>query len=111
MRLCDEPIDVRGGADGDPAQFLWRDRLWRVLRVQASWTETGTWWDGPHARAMRGDEQGAGVDGHDLLAEETIWRVEAARSRQSDVGVYELAQVVAGSPADRGSWRLRRVLD
>jgi hypothetical protein len=106
MRSYDEPIEVRrglvAGAEA-PAQFLWRDRLWMVQDVQTRWTETGAWWDGPAARALRGesaDEEG------DLLAEEEVWRVVAGQGRAGHLGVYELAHAWG-----TGQWRLRSVLD
>lgn len=121
MRCYDEPIDVRGN-DG-PAEFLWRNRLWVVRAIQQRWIETGSWWDGPQARAVRGGgadrheaiDPDAGdhddTSGSDLLGEEEIWRVVAASGRQGIEGVYELAQVISGAPAERGTWRLRTVVD
>ncbi|HSN44002.1 MAG TPA: DUF6504 family protein [Propionibacteriaceae bacterium] len=65
MRRYDEPIEVRLGSQvGDraegPAQFLWRNRLWRVLEVQSRWVESSDWWNGPSVRAARGVEEDAG---------------------------------------------------
>lgn len=65
MRRYDEPIEVRlGDQVGDraegPAQFLWRNRLWRVLEVQSRWVESSDWWNGPSVRAARGVEEDAG---------------------------------------------------
>ncbi|MEL4504142.1 DUF6504 family protein [Luteococcus sp. H138] len=97
MRRCDEAIEVRLGRVGDdegPSQFLWRNKLWRVLTVQQRWIESGSWWE--HAES--------GSD--DLLREREVWRVEAAAGQYLSRGVYELDHAWAD-----GSWRLRTVVD
>lgn len=119
MRRWDEPIEVRRGCIGEgvagitsdvegPSQFLWRDRLWRVLDVQSRWVESGAWWNAPAARAVRGDAPDDLVldDGDDLLCETEVWRVEAASGRMFSRGVYELANALGD-----GTWRLRAVVD
>lgn len=148
MRRYDETIQVRSGrigagiagldADHDtawpegPAQFVWRERLWRVLGVQGRWIESGAWWNGPAVRAARGEDiatrqpdAGSRTGAHgspvpastaqvdeddilcgDLLCEQEIWRIEAANGREGSRGVYELAHAWAD-----GTWRLRAVLD
>jgi hypothetical protein len=106
MRTYDEPIEVQrglvAGLEG-PAQFLWRDRLWMIQDVQTRWVETGAWWDGPAARALRGESTD---DEGDLLAEEEVWRVVAGQGRSGHQGVYELSHAWG-----TGQWRLRSVLD
>jgi hypothetical protein len=103
VRRYDDPVDVRKGADEDPDQFLWRGRLWQVREVVAHWVETGAWW----TRSAREDG--------DLLREQEVWRVAAARGRVAAVhspehdpgfGVFDL--VFSWS---EGSWRLARALD
>ncbi len=130
MRCYDEIIDVRPGlVDGAeaPAQFLWRNRLWMVRCVQTRWVETGAWWDGAAARAVRGDDPDDSsssttsssatsasassssarlVTDDDVLAEEEVWRVVAADGREGHHGVYELAHACS-----TGQWRLRTVMD
>ena len=123
MRRYDETIDVRSGRIGEgirgldgellaahpegPAQFVWRNRLWRVLGVQARWIESDAWWNGPAARAVRGDDAVAETDtGGDVLCEHEVWRVEAANGRDGSRGVYELAHAWSD-----GSWSLRVVND
>ncbi|MFC6397399.1 DUF6504 family protein [Luteococcus sanguinis] len=124
MRRYEETIEVRRGRIGEgisglepttlegPAQFIWRDRLWRVLEVQARWVESGAWWTGPGVRAARGEDwehelDGAVVgSGGDLLCEQEVWRVEAANGRAGSRGVYELANVGADD-----AWLLRAVVD
>lgn len=94
MRRYDEPIQVRLGRVADdegPEQFLWRDRLWRVLVVQNRWIESGPWW--------------RHTDELDLLEEE-VWRVEAADARAGSRGVYDLAHRLGGP-----DWQLRAVFD
>lgn len=120
MRRHDEPIEVRHGRIGagisdlpgetteleGPAQFLWRNRLWRVLGVQARWVESGPWWSGPEVRAARGESGGEALETGDLLCEQELWRVEAANGREGSRGVYELAHSWATD-----DWRLRAVVD
>lgn len=110
MRVHAEPIAVRLAADTTPGQFVWRHRLWRVLAVQRHWVEAGPWWDDPRVRRARGQDAVApdpgvpGPDPDDLLAEEQVWRVEAAVGAGGAIGVYDLAC--------RGQqWQLRAVLD
>ena len=112
MRRFDERIEVRLGRVGEqegPSQFLWRNRLWRVLALQERWIESGAWWDSPRARAVRGDwtagspDEGADAD---LLCEREVWRVEAANGRSFSRGIYELVNQLSD-----GSWQLRAVMD
>lgn len=116
MRTYNEPIEVRrglvSGLEG-PEQFLWRNRLWVVRDVQTRWVETGAWWNGPSARALRGTDDNRSPGGDDateteadLLAEEEIWRVVAADGRVGHHGVYELSHAWG-----TGQWRLRTVMD
>ncbi len=42
-RLHTDPVEVRR-SDDEPAQFLWRGRLYVVREVLARWTEAGGWW-------------------------------------------------------------------
>lgn len=114
MRTYNEPIEVRrglvSGLEG-PAQFLWRNRLWVVRDVETRWVETGAWWNGPSARALRGTDDNRGEGDTtgteaDLLAEEEIWRVVAADGRVGHHGVYELSHAWG-----TGQWRLRTVMD
>ncbi|SDR70101.1 hypothetical protein SAMN04488570_0068 [Nocardioides scoriae] len=112
MRRYDDPVEVRKGATEDPEQFLWRGRLWQVREVVAHWVETGAWWSRPAAR----DEGGAvALAGSDLLREQEVWRVTAARGRVAAArtagsdpgfGVFDLVF----SWAD-GSWQLVRAMD
>lgn len=120
MRRYDDPVEVRKGPEEDPEQFLWRGRLWQVREVVAHWVETGAWW----SRQAAGDAAPAGAD---LLREQEVWRVTAARGR-----VAALAAVAAGrgaadpwGPEDDpgygvfdlvfswcdGSWQLVRAMD
>jgi hypothetical protein len=51
IRLHAEPVEVRRH-DTDPAEFLWRQRLYVVREVLARWTEAGGWWRTPAVRAV-----------------------------------------------------------
>lgn len=108
MRRYNEPIEVKPGlvaGQEAPAQFLWRNRLWLVRAIEDRWLETGDWWDGRAARAVRGEDLDPGPRG-DLLAEQEVWRVVAAPGRSADHGVCELAHA-----SSTGEWRLRTLLD
>ncbi len=41
-------VETRG--DGQPAEFVWRDRLYRVAGLIEHWKESGSWWDGEPER-------------------------------------------------------------
>jgi hypothetical protein len=109
VRRYDDPVEVRKSAEEDPEQFLWRGRLWQVREVVAHWVETGAWWSRPPAGAL----------GTDLLREQEVWRVTAARGR-----VAALATIGGGQGQDPGygvfdlvfswadgSWQLARAMD
>ncbi len=117
MRCYDEPVEVRRGlvaGQEAPQQFLWRNRLWLVTDIQARWVESGAWWEGPAARALRGESTSTiatrttatSTTDDDLLAEKEVWRVLAAAGSSGQPGVYELAYATG-----TGQWRLRRVMD
>lgn len=131
MRRYDESIEVRSGlVDGveGPEQFVWRNRLWRVRAVVGRWVETAPWWEHHAVRGLLGTREEAGGTGADatggpalpvtsvatLVAEQEVWRVDAARGRLGLVrpgdlevrGVFDL--VVAG---ETGQWRLVGCLD
>ena len=105
MRRYDEVVEVRREA-GRPDQFLWRGHLWKVRSVVIRWVETGEWWRSTSARAVLGSEEPAqaqGVIATDLLEEQEVWRVEAARpgGRPGSTGTFDLVHEVAP-----GRWRL-----
>ena len=130
-RRYDDPVDVRR-RDDEPAEFLWRDRLWVVRAVLARWVETGAWWQAavPAGAGIPGTTVttgGAGVpgasfgnsgtDGSSALAldpgarsvERELWRVEATRGRVHGMGVFDLCfdwSATAGT-----GWTLTRALD
>ncbi len=103
-----DPIDVRrdgpdraahaaGQSRADqPAQFLWRGRLYVVRAVLAHWIESSAWWGGSR-RALEG-----AIPAH----EHEVWRVEAQSGRSDSTGIYDLRWDVA---ADR--WVLSRAMD
>ncbi len=100
MRRYDEPVQVRlsegpdgahGGGGPVPDAFLWRNRLYVVREVLASWLEREAWWEQPTAGGGR------------AVPERTVWRVEAAAGRTLGSGVYDLAQAApAAVPAMSG---------
>ena len=130
-RRYDDPVEVRR-RDDEPAEFLWRDRLWVVRAVLARWVETGAWWQAavPAGAGIPGTTVttgGAGVpgasfgnsgtDGSSALAldpvarsvERELWRVEATRGRVHGMGVFDLCfdwSATAGT-----GWTLTRALD
>jgi hypothetical protein len=123
-RRYDEPVEVQR-RDDEPAQFLWRDRLYVVQTVLAHWVETGAWWQvgtaapGSSPSGQAGGEPGGAVlgsvalapdlDSLALSAERELWRVEASRGRLAGSGVFELCFDWA-APAGAG-WTLVRALD
>jgi hypothetical protein len=85
-RLHTDVVEV-ARHDDEPAQFLWRGRLYVVREVLARWTESGGWWRSAAVRAVAsGDEAGAG--------------------RSAGTGVYDLC-----FDWSTGGWSLARVLD
>lgn len=93
MRRYDEPVQVRLGPREDRSQagqvpdaFLWRNRLYVVREVLATWLEREAWWEAPPTRGGR------------PTYERTVWRVEAGAGRALGTGVYDLAQA-APTPA------------
>jgi predicted transcriptional regulator len=94
-RRYDDPVEVRR-RDDEPAEFLWRDRLWVVRAVLARWVETGAWWQ-------------AAVPAGAAIPERELWRVEATRGRVHGMGVFDLCfdwSATAGT-----GWTLARALD
>jgi hypothetical protein len=106
-RRCAEPVEVRLGNEA-PAQFLWRDRLYRVRGVHAHWVEAERWWRSAAARAvLTGADVGAAVGptGADA-GERELWRVEAGRGQAAGTGVFDLC-----FDAGAATWTVARVLD
>jgi hypothetical protein len=136
-RRYDDPVEVRR-RDDEPAEFLWRDRLWVVRAVLARWVETGAWWQAavpagagipgttitPAAMGISGGTSIAmsiarpgGTDGSSALAldsaalsvERELWRVEATRGRVHGTGVFDLC--FDWSATAGTGWTLTRALD
>ena len=55
-RLHTDVVEV-ARRDDEPAQFLWRGRLYVVREVLARWTESGGWW---RSAAVQADASGDG---------------------------------------------------
>jgi hypothetical protein len=114
-----DPVEVvRSG--GEPARFLWHDKLYVVRDVLDHWVENEEWWHAGHtnranANAMANtantanntaNSTGAGGTGTALLAiEREVWRVEAAAGRSAPLGVFDLRLDA------QGAWTLARTLD
>ncbi|GAA0391450.1 hypothetical protein Acor_18560 [Acrocarpospora corrugata] len=86
-RLYGDPIEV-WVRDGQPARFVWRDRLYVVRQILDHWVVAREWW--------KTSETDPG--------ERRFWRVEAAAGR--DVGTYELRFDTASE-----AWLLLRAWD
>jgi hypothetical protein len=87
VRRYDEHVQVRvappqDGAPARPDAFIWRDRLYVVTEVLATWLEREAWWEVDVRR------------GEPAPYERTVWRVEAGPGRWAGTGVYDLAQTV-----------------
>ncbi|GAA3441294.1 DUF6504 family protein [Planomonospora venezuelensis] len=70
-RLYGDPIEV-WTREGEPIQFVWRDRLYAVRRIIDHWVVAREWWK---------------VDDDDP-GERRFWRVEASPGQR--LGTYEL---------------------
>ena len=126
-RVYGEPVDV-WVRDGRAARFVWRGRLYPVLRVLENWVVSREWWEqqepdrepgGGQDRGEHGREPGGGQGG-DLdggqggevggkpgePSELEFWRVEASPGRDVPPATYELRRDAAA-----GTWLLARVLD
>ena len=108
-RLHADAVEVQR-RDDEPAQFLWRGRLYVVREVLARWTESGGWWRTAAVQAL----SSGGPDGTDASAgpvavddgEQDWFRVEAGAGRSAGTGVYDLCFSWSS-----GCWSLARVLD
>jgi hypothetical protein len=85
-------VDVKCAGGGVPAQFIWRDRLYRVNHVLQQWDTSTIWWQDVSATPTGSDRR--------------TWRVEASAGRCEAEGVYELS---FDPVSDR--WHLLRALD
>ncbi len=106
-RLHADAVEVQRH-DDQPAQFLWRGRLYVVRAVLARWTESGGWWRNAAVQAVSsGDARGASVGPAGVDDDEQDWfRVEAGAGRAAGTGVYDLC-----FSWSTGRWALARVLD
>ncbi len=82
-RIINEPIIVHEGINSDPAAFIWRRRLYRIINILSRWHEPSAWWNGEPVRYLV--------------------RVSAA-GRSGIEGVYELCR-------NGKDWLLSRLLD
>jgi Family of unknown function (DUF6504) len=91
-RVYGEPVEVQTKADGRPARFVWRGRLYAIRSVAEYWVVNREWWREP--------------DPGQAQPELEFWRVEASAGQGWPPGTYELRRDVAA-----GTWTLRRVAD
>ncbi len=120
-RGYDDTVQVRTTPSDDPAQFLWRGRLYVVREVLGRWRERQAWWARPRALAVHGvresgtpgagvaDTARRGVGLAEVNADREVWRVEASAGRTAGSGVYDLCRETV-DPA-LPTWRLMRVCD
>ena len=111
-RLHADPVEVQRHDTGfgpDPAQFLWRGRLYLVREVLARWTESGGWWRTPAVRALTsGGESGPAAEPDPLetapIPASPKWAQRAWGEPAPDVG----AAVGPGTVDDRERdwWRV-----
>ncbi|MCF2531285.1 DUF6504 family protein [Yinghuangia soli] len=118
-----DPVEVvRSG--GEPARFLWHNKLYVVRDVLGHWVENEEWWQAGAAGAGAGRGESAVGAGRTatatasvtataaapagtalLAAEREVWRVEAAAGRSFPLGVFDLRLDA------QGAWTLARTLD
>ena len=122
-RGYDDTVQVRTTQADEPAQFLWRGRLYVVREVLGRWRERQAWWSRPRALAVHGvgesvaggatgpDESvpRAAVGLADVNTDREVWRVEASAGRMAGTGVYDLCRETV-DPSEP-TWLLLRVSD
>lgn len=90
-RVYGDPVQVTTTEDGRPTRFIWRGRVYVVLRVLEHWVTTRDWWREENPEAEN-------------TGEREFWRVEARLD--DEIGVYELRFDTTGR-----DWMLARVWD
>lgn len=117
-RRYEDAVHVKEAADGtaEPSAFVWHERLYVIREVLGHWHERTAWWDGPAARAARGEDAAAPATGGAGAREagresgresgREVWRVAASAGRQCATGTYDL-----GRSASASEWRLLQVVD
>lgn len=73
---------------GEPVEFIWRGRRYRIHAVLSRWCEAGGWWHGASDGQYRPDD-----------CAQSSWRVEAAPEGALDV--FDLKHEDSS-----GSWRI-----
>jgi hypothetical protein len=91
-RVYGEPVEVQTKADGRPARFVWRGRLYAVRSIIGHWVVNREWWRDPDTTPAQ--------------PELRFWRMEAATGQGAPTGSYELRRDMATD-----TWTLRRVAD
>lgn len=102
-------MDVRV-RDGQPARFVWRGRLYTVLRVLEHWVVSREWWaeqaQRPGGEQEQRDRGGEWDEKPGEPSEHEFWQVEASPGRNIPLAAYELRRDAA-----TGNWLLARVWD
>ena len=80
-KLIGEAITVHSNKDSAPTAFIWRKRLYTIVKVLSWWREPSAWWQDKAVRLFL--------------------RVNA---RSTSTGTYELYRL-------DGNWYLHRILD
>lgn len=75
---------------GEPVEFTWRGRRYRIHAVLSRWCESGGWWHRASDGQYRPDDRAR-----------SSWRVEAAP--EGALGVFDLEQ-----DDSSGNWRIVR---
>ena len=112
-RLHADPVEVQRHDTGfgpDPAQFLWRGRLYLVREVLARWTESGGWWRTPAVRALTSGGEGGTVAEADPLETAPIpaspkWAQRAWGEPAPDVGAVS-GSLSGVDDGERSWWRV-----
>jgi uncharacterized protein DUF6504 len=93
-RVC-QPVKVvprpREGGGTEPALFVWQDRRYLVLTVEAIWKEVGRWWDGDEER--------------------TTYRVAAVPEGTASAGPFEPGTYELCLRQKTGQWTLVEIQD
>lgn len=112
-RLHADPVEVLRhdtGSGPDPAQFLWRGRLYLVRDVLARWTESGGWWRTPAVRALTSGETAPAAEPDPLevvpIPASPRWAQRAWGEPAPDVGAAVPGSLSGVDDGERSWWRV-----
>ena len=113
-RRVGEPVTVRvagegtsagvaGPPEGEPASFLWHDRLYVVREVLGHWRERRAWWTTGAARAVHGEDRVPPSAAGGGAAWDAPWTAEDTRpGGRGEGGVRHGDEVSAGAGSGTG---------